>query len=69
MTGLMLVELNEINFDLVRRYIKQGANLPALTQLTRHSEHLSSSEDIYDYLGFHLGKIMFPQITFIQSQH
>jgi len=50
MTGLMLVELNEINFDLVRRYIKQGANLPALTQLMRHSEHLSSSEDTYDYL-------------------
>lgn len=50
MTGLMLVELNEINFDLVRRYIQAGADLPVLTQLVRQGEHTSLSEDIYDHL-------------------
>lgn len=50
MTGLMLVELNEINFGLVRRYCDEGADLPTLTQLIRHSERISLSEGIYDHL-------------------
>jgi hypothetical protein len=50
MTGLMLVELNEINFDLVRRYCDEGADLPVLTQLMRQGERTSLSEDVYEHL-------------------
>ena len=50
MTGLMLVELNEINFDLVRRYRDEGADLPVLTQLMRQGEQTSLSEDVYEHL-------------------
>jgi hypothetical protein len=50
MTGLMLVELNEINFDLVRQYCDEGADLPILSQLMRQGESTSLSEDIYDHL-------------------
>ena len=50
MTGLILIELNEINFDLVRRYIEEDADLPVLSQLMRQGESKSLSEDIYDHL-------------------
>ena len=50
MTGLMLVELNEINFDLVRRYSEEGAALPVLSQLMRQGEQTSVSEDVYEHL-------------------
>lgn len=50
MTGLMLVELNEINFDLVRRYCDEGADLPVLIQLMRQGERSSLSEDVYEHL-------------------
>ena len=50
MTGLMLVELNEINFDLVRRYSQAGADLPVLTELMRQGERSSLSEDVYENL-------------------
>jgi hypothetical protein len=50
MTGLMLVELNEINFDLVCGYLDAGAELPALGELMRQGERTSLSEDIYDHL-------------------
>ena len=63
MTGLMLVELNEINFDLVRDYIEEGAVLPVLTQLMLQGESTSLSEDAYEQLepwiqwpSVHLGK-------------
>jgi hypothetical protein len=63
MTGLMLVELNEINFDLVRRYSQAGADLPVLTQLMRQGERSSLSEDVYEHLepwiqwpSVHMGK-------------
>jgi hypothetical protein len=46
----MLVELNEINFDLVRRYCDEGADLPVLTQLMRQGERISLSEDVYKHL-------------------
>lgn len=50
MTGLMLVELNEINFDLVRRYCEEGADLPVLTQLMRHGKSKSLREEVYEHL-------------------
>ena len=50
MSGLILVELNEINFDLVRLYIEKGEDLPVLTQLMRQGERLSLSEDVYEHL-------------------
>ena len=63
MTGLMLVELNEINFDLVRDYSEEGAVLPVLTQLMLQGESTSLSEDAYEQLepwiqwpSVHLGK-------------
>ena len=64
MTGLMLVELNEINFDLVRRYSDNDADLPILTQLMRQDECTSLNEDVYEHLepwiqwpSVHTGKV------------
>ena len=50
MKRIILIELNEINFDLVRRYIEEGADLPVLSQLMRQGERTSLSEDIYEHL-------------------
>ena len=50
MTSLIFIELNEINFDLVRLHIESGANLPALAQLMRQGEQASQSEEYYEYL-------------------
>ena len=50
MTGLMLIELNEINFDLVRRYLISGTNFPNLAQLIRQGERTSLSEEDYENL-------------------
>ena len=50
MTSLTLIELNEINFDLVRRYSEEGADLPVLTQLMDRGECTSLSEDVYEHL-------------------
>jgi hypothetical protein len=50
MTHFILVELNEINFDLVRRYREEGADLPLLTQLMRQGGRTSLSEDVYEHL-------------------
>ena len=47
MANLIFVELNEINFDLVRCYSEAGEDLPALTQLIRQGERTSLSEDVY----------------------
>ena len=41
MKRIILIELNEINFDLVRRYSEQGAELPVLMQLMRQGEHIA----------------------------
>jgi hypothetical protein len=48
--NITLIELNEINFDLVRRYCDEGADLPILTQLMRQGERSSLSEDVYEHL-------------------
>lgn len=50
MTRLMLVELNEINFDVVRRYSAEGADFPILTQLMRQGDRSSLGEDVYEHL-------------------
>ena len=46
---LFLIELNEINFDLVHKYIESGAKLPNLCSLWKERA-LSSSEKIYEHL-------------------
>jgi hypothetical protein len=50
MTDLILVELNEINFDLVRHYTESGAKLPVLKQLMVQGELTSLSEEVYEHL-------------------
>ena len=50
MSLLMLIELNEINFDLVRRYVDAGSDLPVLADLMREGECTSMSEDVYENL-------------------
>ena len=44
------MELNEINFDLVRHYIKSGAELPVLKQLMAQGVLTSLSEEVYEHL-------------------
>ena len=50
MINRFLVELNEINFDLVRHYIKSGAELPVLKQLMAQGVLTSLSEEVYEHL-------------------
>jgi hypothetical protein len=47
---LILIELNEVHFDLVRRHCDEGADLPVLSQLMRQRECTSLSEDVYEHL-------------------
>ncbi|MDB2699699.1 hypothetical protein N9Y51_03590 [Alphaproteobacteria bacterium] len=47
---ITLIELNELNFDLVRRYSEEGAELPVLTQLTHQGEKTTLSEEVYEHL-------------------
>lgn len=61
---LQLIELNEINFDLVQRYIENGADLPNLKKLLSEENYLSSSESVYENLepwiqwpSVHTGKV------------
>jgi hypothetical protein len=50
MSPLFLLGLNEINFDLVRRYTEAGAQLPVLKQLMGQGERTSLSEEVYEHL-------------------
>ncbi|MDA8524461.1 hypothetical protein N9M29_01360 [Alphaproteobacteria bacterium] len=47
---LLLIELNEINFDLVDDYVAAGAPLPHLRQLGLQNCLSSYSEDVYEHL-------------------
>lgn len=47
---LIFVELNEINFELVDKYIKDGAVLPNLSRLKEQSKAISTSENTYEHL-------------------
>lgn len=50
MTKLLLIELNEINFDFVAEYVKQG-RLPVLGDLiARHGVRQTTSEQRYEHL-------------------
>jgi len=48
--GLILVELNELNFDVVREYIDKGESLPNFEKLMRYETRVTSSEAQYDLL-------------------
>lgn len=50
MTKLLLIELNEINFDFVAEYVRQG-RLPVLgTLIARHGIRQTTSEQRYEHL-------------------
>ena len=50
MKPLILVELNEINFDIVARYIDAGANLPTFAKLIADKVVRCVSEESYELL-------------------
>ena len=50
MKKLLLIELNEINFEVVSAYIKAGADLPGLEALFKRTWTHTSSEESYDLL-------------------
>ena len=47
---VILIELNEINFDLVDAYIASGVHLPNLMKLLTKGALESSSEETYEHL-------------------
>jgi hypothetical protein len=47
---LLLVELNEINFDVVKLYVDSGESLPGFELLFKNNLKTTSSEDIYENL-------------------
>lgn len=47
---LILLELNEINFDFVRKYIRSGEKLPGFTKLLEGKFIHTNSEEKYEYL-------------------
>ena len=47
---LFLIELNEINLDLVNKYIDSGTALPNFSQIRKKGWLNSSSEDVYENL-------------------
>ena len=47
---LILLELNEINFDFVRKYISSGEKLPGFTKLLEGKFIHTNSEEKYEYL-------------------
>lgn len=48
--SLVLIQLNEINFDLIERYIDQGASLPYFSALLREGVHTTEAESEYSHL-------------------
>tara|TARA_B100000035_G_scaffold307895_1_gene311793 strand:- start:1399 stop:2700 length:1302 start_codon:yes stop_codon:yes gene_type:complete len=47
---LILLELNEINFNFVKKYLQEGEKLPALNKLIEGKFISTHSEDKYEYL-------------------
>jgi hypothetical protein len=47
---LILLELNEINFNFVKKYLKEGEKLSALKKITEGKFICTRSEDKYEYL-------------------
>lgn len=61
--NLILVELNEINFDVVKLYLDKNEILPGFEKLFSEGVIETSSEDVYDLLepwiqwpSVHIGK-------------
>lgn len=50
MNQIIFIELNEINFDLVRSYSEVGVIFPTLTKLMQNEQLNSYSEDVYECL-------------------
>lgn len=50
MTNIVLVELNELNFDLISKYIESGAKLPNFQRLLEYQIVTSTSEKKYQEL-------------------
>lgn len=48
MKKLILLELNEINFDIVQSYIKSGLKLPSFERILSNGLNETSSEPIYE---------------------
>ena len=48
--NLILVELNEINFDVVQYYIDKGISLPAMRHIIESGLVITRSESEYDHL-------------------
>ncbi len=48
--NLILVELNEINFDVVQYYIDKGISLPAMEYMIESGLVITRAESEYDYL-------------------
>ena len=46
--NLLFIELNEINFDIVKDYIKKGNNLKNFKKILLNKNIITSSEDKYD---------------------
>ena len=47
---IVLLELNEINFDAVRHYISKGIKLPGFSKIIDAGLYTTSSESIYENL-------------------
>ena len=48
--NLILLELNEVNFDIVKKYIKRGYKLPAFEKIILDDLRHTESEKEYDHL-------------------
>ena len=47
---VILLELNEINFDFVEKYLKSGEDLPAFSNVLNKKIYKTSSENEYEHL-------------------
>ena len=47
---VILLELNEINFDFVKKYLKSGEELPAFSSVLNKKIYKTSSENEYEHL-------------------
>ncbi len=48
--NLILFELNEVNFDIVRKYIRQGYALPAFQEMLNKGVKETKAESKYELL-------------------
>jgi hypothetical protein len=49
-SALVLIELNEVNFDVVQEYIDNGESLPNFERLMSYESRITTSEKQYDLL-------------------